>query len=483
MNNVPDTISSPQPQERAQKKTKQPVNKSLYHELLGKDLAQRSLGVSDSLDPIHVLDRLKGDTPQSQTGTSLETISQTQKRTSSFPVLQSNPSKLKRNQLDGHTYTLDHFTALMALSILIEKYGRISHMGIMDPSYAFFMNKDRTAALYYKVKSQVAVVGGDPLCERKKWPELLAEFTHYRRKRVLGIAYLGVTEAFVEYTKTQKGWLSMRFGTERALDPMTNKVLLEQSKKNILGKNKQLLDPKRGGLTVDIYVPSQKINAVLQAQLSQVYEEWRESRNESGKTQTYMTIFDPFALPHLMIYVYTYGPDGVPNGFAALRRIDACNGFHIDPYCATVNAPKGTTDLLIYSSLALLNRAGVPYLGLGFEPSDEVSEIHGIGKSRARFLESAYRKTFSHLPIGGKKMFHDKWAPEPAYDAGLYIVYEQGFPDIHHSLATMHLANISARDIVKAELRHHFHKSQPNSENDEKSEKASPRSKSLSPRR
>ena len=54
-----------------------------------------------------------------------------------------------------NTFTLGDFAALAALESLAERYGRVSHMGILDPSYTFFINQARTAALYYKSKASL----------------------------------------------------------------------------------------------------------------------------------------------------------------------------------------------------------------------------------------------------------------------------------------------------------------------------------------
>ena len=459
-----------------QKAKKQSIDKSanqqgskptLFYDQLIVDLGQRSVRRKDDLDPIRIIDRLSIGNPVPEARVLIadhgalhtECVSNSSSRTSSdssssSKQIQKSSEEKKRHKLpksDGLTYTLDNFVPLLALNSLIEQHGRISHMGILDPSFAFFVNKSRKAALYYKIKNKVAVVGGNPLCDSSQWPALLAEFAQFRKKHSLGIAYLGATDEFAKYAMEQKGWVSMRFGTERAFNPMTNKVLLETEGKRMVKQNKALLDPKRGGMRVDIYVPAQNQDLELQAQLMHIYEAWRNHRNESGKPQAYMTVFDPFALPHLMVYIYTSDSNGQPNGFAALRRIRG--GYHIDPYCALPDAPKGTSDLLIYAALAILNRAGVQYLGLGFEPAEELTDVHGMSASMTRITESAYRRTFSRLPISGKKAFHDKWYPDEELDAGLYIIYPDGRPDLHHSLATMHFANVSAKEVLKGEMK------------------------------
>ena len=353
----------------------------------------------------------------------------------------------KSRKSDGQTYTLDHFAALRALEVLINKHATVSHMGILDPSYTFFTNKDRTAALCYKVKNKVAVVGGDPLCPPAQWSALLAEFTQFRKQNGLGVAFLGASSQLVDYA-AKHHWTSMRFGTERALNPMTNRLLAGAESKRITKQVKQLV---RDGTCVDIYVPCHNQDLDLQSRLMNVYETWRKDRNESGKPQAYMTVFDPFALPNIMIYIYTTSPQGEIEGFAALRRL--ANGYHIDPYCVLPDAPRGLSEFLIYSAMAILNRAKVSYLGLGFEPSHEMTEISGVSSSMTGIVRAGYRKTFSRLPISGKKAFHDKWHPDKQYDKGAYLVFPDGQPGLRHSLAMMHFNNISASKLLGMEAK------------------------------
>lgn len=468
-----NSAETPNKKKPRQKPATEPKPKQLFHEQLSSEVVGRLHPERSHLKPDDLVRQLHENATQPQTSKCLRpqvtvsevasiastgfisSLSSDDTSASSSPSLQAKKArKLPKN--DGHTYTLDHFVALQALNCLIEEHGRISHMGILDPSYSFFMAENRRAALYYKVKNKVAVVGGNPLSTGDQWGYLFKEFATFRRKHGLGIAYLGATGNFAKYALDQKGWVSMRFGTERALNPMTNDILLNGDSKRMVKQFKALLDPKRGGMTINVYTPHERPDYDLQNQLVEVYEAWRNQRNESGKTQAYITVYEPFAIPHLMLYIYSSDASGKPNGFAALRRVRG--GYHLDPYCAAPDAPNGTSDLLIYSALSVLNRAGVSYLGLGYEPTPEVSEIHGLGPSMTKIIESAYRKSTSRLPLDGKRQFHDKWQPDPEYDAPLYIVYPEGRPDLNHSLAMMHFSNVSARNVIKSELKEHFAK-------------------------
>ena len=382
-----------------------------------------------------------------------------QELSTSITVSLTTPSATSLNQLstcpkrksDIHTFTLHDFTAVSALSAIFDRYGRVSHMGILDPSYRFFMTTDRQAALYDKVRNNVAVVGGDPLCHPVHYGRLLEEFRRLRKARRWGIIFLGATDAFAKYASQQK-WVTMRFGTERVLKPLNNPVLQEKEQRRLLTQNRQLLDAGKGGILVHAYVPAQGRDDALEQSLRYVYDSWRGSRNQSGSPQAYMTVFDPFAIPTLMTYLYTTNRQGQCNGFAALRKIGANKGYHIGPYCALPNAPKGITDLLVFSALSLLQQAGIDYLSFGFEPAIELEEVTGLSRLTTAVTKSCYRRAFRHLPIGGKKAYHDKFRPDPAMDSGLHIIYPDGAPSLQDALATLHFANIEVGALLKQEI-------------------------------
>jgi hypothetical protein len=367
------------------------------------------------------------------------------------PKLSKEEKKMSKSYeprgLGREIYDLNDFTALASLQDLISRYGRVSHMGILDKSYIFFITKDRKAALYYKIKNKVAVVGGDPLCPPHLFPFVLSEFKKYRKKWDLGLAFLGAGQTFVDYARTQK-YTTMCFAFERVLNPMTNPVLHSNAGKSILRISRNLLDPKKDNLTIEVYTPSLGKNALLQQQLVDVYEAWRNARNESGRPQAYITVYDPFALPELMTYIYTKSPDGLPNGFAALRILGAEKGYHLDPYVAAPGAPKGITDLLIYGTMSLLNTAKISYLSLGYEPLDDLGEICGIPKAFQSISRKVHKRIFDGLRVAGKKDYHDKFHPDIEQQQNLYLVFPPGIPSLKHMSAVVHVANIKLRTTI-----------------------------------
>ncbi|KAH7014729.1 hypothetical protein EDB80DRAFT_761080 [Ilyonectria destructans] len=335
------------------------------------------------------------------------------------------------------------------LQTLIERYGQVSHMGILDRSYRLWLNRDGDAALYFMARNSVAVVGGDPLCPPERYSAVLDEFREYRRRHMLGISFLATSEQFAKYAQEQ-GWATMHFGEERVLNPLTNPVLLQTAGRRIIQQSRRLLN--KLNVTIEVYNPAVSgTDMVLQDQLTEIYDIWRETRNRQreGRLQAFITVYEIFAIPSLMVYLYTRGSDGRPNGLAALRRLGGPGGFHIDPCIATPDAPRGVSDLLLFAAMALLHRARIPYLSLGYEPRSELGDITGVSPWLQDITRRTYAATFRVIPVDGKKAYHDRFRPDPALQSRLFIVLPGGLPSLRPSAAVMHVANIKIRRLIR----------------------------------
>ncbi|KAJ5626153.1 hypothetical protein N7510_002462 [Penicillium lagena] len=407
--------------------------------------SSRTLAASDGTPPTSVDSRPSQESPAA---VPIQII------TTAAPSGENLRSKTKRRR-HADVFSLDDFSTVATIEHLTAQYGRVAHMGILDRSYRFFVNKARTAALSFKVHNWVAVVGGDPLCDTDAIPDLMEEFAAYRHRHRWGIAFMGVSDSFVRSYAHPQGWTTIRFGTQRALNPQTNDVLLERGGKRITVQNRQLLHPHKGGITLGVYSPATHgADTELQSALFAVYDAWRSERNRSAIPQAFITVYELFALPSLMTFVYTRGPDGHVNGFAALRRL-AAGGYHIDPCIAAPGSPKGISDLLLIAAMALLHRTGVSYLGFGFEPLNALDPAEIIGMPRAfnHLTCDIYDHAFLRLPIHGKKAYHDRFRPDPPQDSGLHVVFPRGVPGPFHLLAMAHMCNISLRKVVWADVR------------------------------
>lgn len=349
----------------------------------------------------------------------------------------------------GHVFCVNEVFEFPRLGKLLQRFGKVSHMGVLDSSYSMFLSKHLDGALLFKVYDKVAVISGDPLCEWHCIDNLLADFATYRKSLSLDVTFLGVTAEFKEYAKAQK-WITMQFGVERVLNPITNPLILENGagKRTILTA-KQLL---KKGISLGIYVPKCGSDEALQAQILDCYSAWCADRNDdSTKIQAYVSVLDPLSIPELMTYIYAKDAEGVVVGLAALRPI--VKGYHIDPCVARPGSPRGISELLVLASMSLLRSINVDYLSLGFDPSPELGDITGIPNIALRSTRSIHRRSVASLSIGGKQAWYAKFYPDDSQQNDMFVVIPSRVPKIRHMQAVMHTANIDISKVLRDNIK------------------------------
>lgn len=341
----------------------------------------------------------------------------------------------------GKTYSLGDLNAFQAIERLVSRYGRMTHMGVRDHNYDFFLNHAKTGLLSYRlIDGRVAVISGDPICPVSEYEDLLHEFQSHCKAHHWQWAMQGGSQEMADIAR-KNDWTTVHYGRERALNLQTNPVLLGSEGKRIRTQCKSL----QKGLTIDVYCPGYVRNHQLEQSIVNMYDDWRGSRNTSRSVQAYITVFDLLAFHRLMIFVYAHDK-GKLVGFAALRRLR--EGYHIDPITVAADAPKGLTDLLLVSSMALLRESKVTRLVLGVEPMDELGEIHGMSKPLERLTRKSHRLVSAEIHQGGKKGFNDRFRPDEALEEQLFMIYPNS-PGIKQSVAMAHFANIRLHEAIK----------------------------------
>ncbi|KZZ97711.1 hypothetical protein AAL_03675 [Moelleriella libera RCEF 2490] len=352
-----------------------------------------------------------------------------------------------------------------------DKYSRTFHMVLLDPNYKIFTSPKGYGSIIYKTAKHTLVVVGDPLCSTEDMHAILEELRQFRRSRKLRLAFMGVSDAFLQYAKQQR-WASFEFGCERVINPMNNDVLNKKAGKRMLSQNRQLLDPKKGGLKMHLYAPSiTGIDLRLERQLEQLYGDWCGTKHDKGlrNKQAFITAYDIFSQRSKTAFLYTTrgaptsaeGGDGHDDnggvcGMAMLRQLGVNAGFHIDPCIASADAPRGTTDLLMVTAMRMLQRADISYLSLGAEPLATLQQQQQKGQQATpvrqmhlsdRLADMAYRKVTNHKAVAGKKVYNDKFHPDPALESSLHVVFPKTLFPVQEALAIMRIAHVRRKHM------------------------------------
>jgi hypothetical protein len=355
------------------------------------------------------------------------------------------------------SYSLSDLNAFQAIEQLISRYGRMAHMGVRDHNYSFFLTKSRNGLLSYRlIDHKVAVISGDPMCPVSDYMVVLEEFSDHCKANHWQWAMQGGSKQMAQHAH-EREWTTVHYGRERALNVQTNPVLLGSEGKRIRTTCKSL----QKSVTVDVYCPAYTRNHGLEHQIVAMYDAWRGGRNTSRTVQAYITVFDLLTLHRLMIFVYAHDDKGELLGFAALRRLR--EGYHIDPITVAPEGPKGLTDLLLISAMALLRESNVTRLVLGVEPLDDLGEIHGMSWPLERLTRKSHRIVSAEIHQGGKRAFNDRFRPDEAFEEPLFMVYPNS-PGIKQSVAMAHFANIRLHEAVKQRIEKEREKRRRNSD-------------------
>ena len=447
----------------APKKQKQPkvvVPEPLFHESLGRDLADKFMAILDQQDyhkPLakcvpdvkpeepYIIRRYSGESRTSSDSTLHEIVlSATDIATATSKIMITKEKDIdhKRQPKRRTEYKLDDLTSASTIEALVNDYGRMTHMGVRDHSYHFFLNPSRTGAISYRLCGKVAVISGDPICPVSQYRSLLHEFSRFCKSNGWKYAMNGTSQDMAAIAN-ELSWSTIAIAKERVINAQTNPVLLGSEGKRIRTQCKQLM---KSGTQVNIYSPPHQRDMAIERQIAQLYEDWRADRNSTSGPQAYVTVFDVFTLARLMTFLYTTDSTGAITGFAALRKLK--NGYHIDPCIAIPTAPRGTVDLLLMSTMALLKEAGATRLCLGVEPLEEIGEVTGMSKTLERLTRKSHKMVTAELPLGGKKGFNDRFRPDDDLEEMLYLVYPNN-PSIRQQVAMAHFSNVQLHKALK----------------------------------
>ncbi|KAL3425085.1 hypothetical protein PVAG01_04366 [Phlyctema vagabunda] len=371
-------------------------------------------------------------------------------------------------------FSLGDFNILSTIQELFTRYSNITHTAFLHPlegsSYKFFLGKDRNAAIYYKLQKHTAIVLGDPLCRPDLFESIVSEFSlSGKQKKKQGptwkqVAFLGASEMFLGKMQDQEPSRMMAVGVARetVLNPITNPVLLGQQRKSIAKRCRFLLDPKRGGLKIGVYVPIKARDEDVERQLRDLYTEHQKQQardQSSSKPPFWRGEGDPFALPHLTSYIYildTYMTSII--GFAALLPLGSKNGYHLShpiiPIPSFASNPKGLSDLLIYSTLSLLKTCNISHLSLGYDMLPSLGTMYNMPARLQAFTRHAlgYDEDESS---NGYRVYLEKFGLEQQLEAELYVMLPKNFGavrDVIH-FGGARMRSVAWRWVVRTKVK------------------------------
>ncbi|WP_067705041.1 bifunctional lysylphosphatidylglycerol flippase/synthetase MprF [Nocardia jejuensis] len=249
---------------------------------------------------------------------------------------------------------------------------------------SYFFNADGSAAIAYRTRFGIAVVAGDPIGDRRRFGELLTEFSAFAAAHGWRIAVLG---AGVELTQL---WQD-RALDHRGLRPVAvgRDVVVEVGEFEMVGRKfrnlRQAVSRTRNfGVSTEV-VPEAALTAEQRRTLLDIVDEWGHGRQNRGFSMILDHLLD--GRHPGMLVVLARDADGTIAGFQ--RYGVSANGreLSLDVPWRRHDAPNGLDERMIVDLVDYARARGITRISLAFAAFPEIF----AEKQRSRTMQLVYR--------------------------------------------------------------------------------------------
>jgi phosphatidylglycerol lysyltransferase len=242
---------------------------------------------------------------------------------------------------------------------LILKHGRQGYAyQLLNPGVQHWFSRDGQTLVGYVDSHGWRVAGGDPVGDPIDFPAVAHAFaidTHATGRRPV---WFGATDEFASTLGRHRPIARVLLGAEPVWQPSA--WLAEVQAKPSL--RQQLSRARNKGVTVERWTPEQ---AADHPELQCVLAEWLQTRG----LPPMRFLVEPYTLGQLRDRrVYVARRHGESIGFLVASPVPRRCGWLVEQNLRGLDAPNGTTELLMHAAVRDMASAGEDYLTLGLSP-------------------------------------------------------------------------------------------------------------------
>ena len=309
-----------------------------------------------------------------------------------------------------------------SLASLVKRLGNPeSTMMLYSPCHMFQIPQIDGAIGYHQVGS-CAVVIGDPICSPQDIPELTKAFHLHCEASHLKTIYLLAHHDFAHWG-IQNGYRTLiEIGTELSIDPTSF-----HEEHNV---RRKVNSATKHGVQVKEY---QQFDPLLEKGIKNAIQTWLQERRGP---QIHVGTLDLNHNSEIRIF-YAQQQDKIV-GVLILTPLDRFQGWAESYNIAISNAPVGTTELLMCSTLKSLANENCRFLCLGTASGAELGEIIGLtffGKNLARLIFKTANWIFK---LSAKTVYLNKYRP---HSQPIFLLSKDKLT-ITQLLAIKHILNV-----------------------------------------
>ena len=247
---------------------------------------------------------------------------------------------------------------------------------VLHSGKSYFVNAAATAAVGYRTRFGIAVVGGDPVGQVDDFPGLVDEFTRFSRRNGWRVAVLGAGERARElWSVRRSGLRSVAFGRDVVLDVQDFQLQGRKFRNLRQAVNRT----HNSGVTTEIVAESD-IGDPLKQELLDV----AQAADRGDQRRGFSMILDRLLtgeIPGLWLVV---GRDrsGRVVGFQRYGSADAGREVSLDVPCRRPDAPNGIDERMTVDMVNWAKERGARHLSLSFAAFPELFDDEKRGPIR-----------------------------------------------------------------------------------------------------
>jgi lysyl-tRNA synthetase, class II len=285
---------------------------------------------------------------------------------------------------------------------------------VLRADKSYFFDEEEAAFLAYKVVGGIAIVSGDPIGPRERFPGLVGSFLHFAHARGWRVAILGVSEGALDLYRGH-GLHALYHGDEAVVD--TSTFSLEGRPIRKVRQSVHRLE--RSGYTAAAIPPSE-IGAPLRRELEALARDWRGAQPERGFVMALDTLFrldDEHAL-----FVTGRAPDGSVPGFLHFAVCRRGSALSLSSMPRLRTTPNGFNEWLVCAAIDWARDEGIERVSLNFAPFAALLAPEAELSALQRLERHALLRLKGHFQLDNLLLFNRKFFPQWQRR---FVVYEK----------------------------------------------------------
>lgn len=284
-------------------------------------------------------------------------------------------------------------------------YNEHSFIGISVQSEIWY-DPDGRGAISYTERGNIWLVAGEPLAATENLLAVTREFLACARSRKKSIAFLPATSRFAKVL-TGEQFRIIKVGASPYFDLQNWDPRGNSSKHLRSGVNAA----RREGVAV---TPSTLITPELRVEVDQLSDEWTKGRR-AGAGFRWLFELMPFHNSEAKRYFFARNSMGKLVGLLAASPMPARAGWYLEDVLRSSDAPRGTSDLLVFEALRWLAAHGAKLATLGTVPLCDKGTDETLNTGQSIILEKilsvSKRRLSSLYNFEGLANFKSKFVP------------------------------------------------------------------------